>query len=84
MLIEVSYKYEVHAGSAGDLFRDLQREFGRCISKVYVGDGEQIGWVFQSRQRYKDSNETFIREAWVTVHDEYPETNKTYHYHKFN
>lgn len=48
------------------LFRLLSREFGRCLSKVYVGEGEPIGWVFEKKQPYSDTG-YFIQETWVTI-----------------
>ncbi len=63
-----SEPYEPYTLDIGDLFLDMQREYGRCIGKVYVGDytikdgaGDQyvpsraVGWVFQSRQQYTDT-----------------------------
>lgn len=51
----------------GDLFRMLRREYGRCVSKVYVGDDDQAGWYFESRQRYEDTGQPYIRGAWCIV-----------------
>ena len=68
----------------GDIFRYSQKEFGRCVSKVYLDtdDGvKQIGWVFQKRERYEDSKETFIHETWVSLYDVYyPTIVKQPHY----
>ena len=58
----------------GDIFRFAQKEFGRCVSKMYVDtdDGiKQVGWVFQKRERYEDSEKTFIHETWVSLYDEW-------------
>ncbi len=55
------------------LFRRLSREFGRCVSKVYVGAGTPVGWVFEKKVQYedaKDSNDTYIMETWVTISEE--------------
>jgi hypothetical protein len=65
--------YETDCETRGELYRAMQREYGRCTGRVYVDDstGENpkvIGWVFQKRKRYDDSNETFLLETWVTVH----------------
>jgi hypothetical protein len=50
-------------------FAELQKEYGRCISKVYVdtpdGKAKPVGWVFVKRQRYTDANEFYIQETWV-------------------
>lgn len=50
-------------------FRDLQREWGRCRSKVYIDtvDGvKHVGYFFESKQRYDDTRDHYIRGAWVT------------------
>lgn len=42
----------------GELYRALVKEYGRCSSKLYIGDvsgkSVQIGWVFQKRVYYSD------------------------------
>lgn len=53
----------------GELYRLAQREYGRCQSKVYVDteDGPlHIGWFFESRQRYQDTDDEYLRGAWIT------------------
>lgn len=49
------------------LFASLMKDYGRPISKVYVGETTPIpvGWVFQKRETYDDCNETFLQETWV-------------------
>lgn len=54
----------------GRLFLDLQREYGRCISKMYVDSlkenrTKQVGWVFQKKMQYEDSDDWYLREVWV-------------------
>lgn len=53
-------------------YRDLQREYGRCTGRVYV-DTEHgvkaVGWFFISAQRYEDTNERYLRGAWVTLEE---------------
>jgi len=64
--------FESFTDDAGKLFKALQKEYGRCTSKVYVDTKEgtkTIGWVFQGRQRYEDSKEIYLREVWVTRHE---------------
>jgi hypothetical protein len=60
------------------LFRSLQHEFGRCVSKIYV-DGpptRSIGWVFQKRMEYEDyrpgsrGDRYYTRAVWVEVRDD--------------
>jgi hypothetical protein len=69
--------YEPFTDDIGRLFRNLQAEYGRCRSSVYVdrpdgsGNTDRIGWVFESRQRYEGSGpaEYYLREVWVTLLD---------------
>jgi hypothetical protein len=54
----------------GALFRACRSEYGRCVSRIYVDtdDGPKAcGWVFQRRERYEDSEETYLREVWVEL-----------------
>lgn len=69
----------------GNLYRDLQREYGRCKGKVYIdttdGDSTAIGWVFEGRTAYDDvPSKTYLREVWVTLHDAPPTETIEYHY----
>ncbi len=56
--------------TAGDAYRWLMREYGRCTGKVYVdragGPPVHCGWCFEARTRYEDSDDTYLRETWVT------------------
>jgi hypothetical protein len=56
----------------GAIYRLSQQEYGVCRSSVYVdpaagGPPRKVGWYFESRQRYEDTNEPYLRGAWVTV-----------------
>lgn len=55
----------------GALYRALQKEYGRCINKQYTewadGTSTVSGYIFQSKQRYYDTNKYYIREVWVTI-----------------
>jgi len=57
---------------AGQLYRAMRREYGRCVSKVYMTtrteEAVPIGWVFQKKEEYTDTNRKYLRETWVTVH----------------
>ena len=61
--------YEPFTDDLGELFKSLQREYGRCISKVYNdnidGTSYPIGWVFEKRANYDDTNETYLQNTWV-------------------
>jgi len=72
--------YECAYDNIGDLFRALQSFYGRCESKVYVGDGVAVGWVFVKAEKYRDSEETYIQETWVTLQTELPTVVRTPHY----
>ncbi len=63
----------------GELFRSLSREYGRCVSRMYVGDGKPVGWVFEKRCEYDDAHRiqdklarSYIRHVWVCVSAENP------------
>jgi hypothetical protein len=77
--------YETQFDTAGEIYRHAQREYGRCTGKAYVDveDGEPIpvGWVFLSRVKYEDVNETYLREVWVTVFDKPDTVTRERHYH---
>lgn len=61
-----SYVLPLEPEDLKGLFRRLSREFGRCPSKVYVGKGVPIGWMFEKKQPYTDKG-YFIQETWVTI-----------------
>ena len=77
--------YKPYTEDVGRLFRDMQPEYGRCVSSVYVdqkdGPPKRIGWVFQRKDRYEDSGETYTREVWVTLHDAPVTVTRKHHYH---
>lgn len=75
---------ETFTDDPGELYRALQREYGRCTGKVYVdtADGtKRVGWVFLKRAEYEDSSETFLQETWVTLHDAPDTVTRERHYH---
>ena len=75
--------YEAYTDNVGRLFRSLQQEFGRCSGKVHIdadGGTKDIGWVFEGRVKHSDSNNTYLREVWVTLHEQPPTATKKYHY----
>jgi hypothetical protein len=76
---------EAYDTTVGELFRHLQEEFGKCISKMYR-DNSQVGWVFQKVMVYDDArpdhrtragrpvyaeNDHYLREVWVEVFTRY-------------
>ena len=59
--------YESFTDNVGVLFRELQKEYGRCISKVYIDTKtgvRPVGWVFQRRETYQ------ILNCWVVLYTE--------------
>ena len=75
--------YEPYTDNIGDLFLSMQREYGRCTSKVYIDtdDGvKAIGWTFQKKQKYTDCNKYYLQETWVTLHKEKPTVTTSYDY----
>ena len=67
----------------GKIFRELQKEWGRCVSKCYVGDNQQIGWVFVKLDKYEDTQKNYLHETWVTLHETTPTKTMEYHYFNF-
>jgi hypothetical protein len=62
---------ETQCETIGELYRDLQAEYGRCTSKMYLdfkdGSTWHIGWCFEKRVKYTDVDETYLQEAWISV-----------------
>lgn len=85
-IIYESEPQEAFTDDAGELFRFCQKEYGRCISSVYIdgldGKIKRIGWTFQKQARYEDTGEPFILETWITLHDAEPERTVRHHYHE--
>jgi len=65
------------------LFKSLQKEHGRCVSKVCVDTPKKvkvIGWVFQKKRKYPDCDREYLCEVWVTIHSQPPTIKRVYHY----
>jgi hypothetical protein len=75
--------YETWFTDTGKLFKHLQKEYGRCTGKVYVGDNRQVGWGFEKLTKYTDSKDTYLQETWVTVHTAKPVKTISYQYADF-
>lgn len=62
--------YEPFTDNLGQLFKFLQREYGRCVSRVYqdTPDGtlDPIGWVFQKKREYEKGGRFYVQQTWVT------------------
>lgn len=82
--------YETGFENRGELFRHLQKEYGKCVSKMYVdraeGKAKAIGWVFEKREQYEDTGkygreaEYYTREVWVSRHRKPPKSTVKYYY----
>ena len=72
--------FESWCETVGEAFTAMQSEYGRCVSKVYVGDGLHIGWVFEKLQKYTDCDETYLMQTWVTLHKSKPVKSITHDY----
>ena len=72
--------YETRFDDKGKLFLFLQKEHGRCVSRVYIDPHREVGWVFQKLVRYTDSKEKYLQEVWVTVHTDEPTRTIEFHY----
>ena len=59
--------YETFTNERGKLFSYLQKEFGRCTGKVYINEGTQVGWVFEKKTKFDDTNEFFNAATWIEV-----------------
>lgn len=68
--------YEPYTDNVGKLFRSLQKEYGRCVSKVYRDTKDKTitcGWVFEKRMKYEDARgndpdrDYYTREVWVEI-----------------
>lgn len=69
--------YESFTDDEGELFRSLQKEYGRCTGKVYIDlprqEARPIGWVFLKRVEYSDvRGQYFLSETWVEMKHRYP------------
>lgn len=84
--------FEPYTDNMGKLFRDLQKEYGRCTGKVYtdtVDGAKQVGWVFEKQMQYEDARpryndygrllkpETYLRAVWVTYRIRFEATDES-------
>lgn len=68
---------DVGEDTVGEVFKACQKEYGRCVSSMYVdkvdGTVERIGWVFEKREKYTDCDETFLHHTWISLLSRYEE-----------
>jgi hypothetical protein len=76
--------YEAYTDNVGKLFRNMQKEYGRCTGAVYIDTSEgtkKIGWVFRKREEYSDyrgrGDRYYTREVWVQLQEAEPERKTT-------
>jgi len=89
---------ETRFDDKSELYRSLVKEYGRCVSKMYIGEGQQVGWVFEKRVKYDDVRSSkslkhmteqerdrcsFIMATWISVHTQKPTVTTVEHYAKF-
>lgn len=72
--------YETYTHDRGELFKSLQKSWGRCTGHVYHDDHGAIGWVFEKTEHFEDTGEPFLQETWVTLHTAEPTRTVEYHY----
>ena len=72
--------FETWCETPGELFREMQSEYGRCTGKVYIGEGTPIGWVFEKIQKYSDCDKSYLMQTWVTLHKSKPKKTIEYDY----
>lgn len=69
--ISESFHTETFTDNIGELFKTLQREYGRCVSKMYrdLKDGSTVivGWVFSKQRQYEDCKGTYQHTVWVEL-----------------
>ena len=80
-----SNPYETFTDNPGQLYRAMQKEYGRCTGYIYRNtdnphEPQKIGWVFVKRTQYTDCKETYLQETWITVHTAKPTRTTAYHY----
>jgi len=60
-----------------DLYKYGRKEYGRCVSKMYVdskdGITKHVGYVFEQKRYYEDTKEPYIAETWLSL-EHYIET----------
>lgn len=59
-------------GEIYQVYERMRKEYGRCSSKVYIDTKDKkakpIGWVFEKKTKYDDSDDFFIKETWIALY----------------
>lgn len=64
--------YETYTNDIDELFKSLEDEYGKFISKMYLesgGKSVEVGWVFSKTDYYEDTQEPYTKETWVEIKD---------------
>lgn len=55
-----------------EVYYAASKEYGRCIGKIYIDpDARHIGWVFEKRCKYSDSDKTYLQHTWIVPFKKY-------------
>lgn len=53
-----------------EVYRAALKEYGRCVSKIYIDSKDKkskhVGWIFEKKCFYEDTQEPYIQETWIT------------------
>jgi len=69
-LMGESNEYESFTDNVKELFQKMQGLYGRCISACYIdlnGKPKKIGWVFEMKVNYENTNESYIHHTWISI-----------------
>ncbi len=72
--------FESSMTTKSEVYKYYLKSCGKCVGKVYVGEGTHIGWIFQKLVKYEDCNEKYLQEVWVSLHNGLPTETVTYDY----
>jgi hypothetical protein len=86
MIIGEGEIYDTGLDDMGALYRSLRAEYGRCTGHVYIDTAEEearkVGWVFEKRERYQDTGDTYLQTTWVHVFTAMPTVTRVFHHAK--
>ena len=77
------YETSYTASEVGQLYRQLQKEYGACTSRIYVDTKTEqaipVGWVFRKRIEYEDARPNwskeqryYLRSVWCELFSQQP------------
>ena len=62
---------ECQGETTGEAFREFRKEYGRCISGVFIdrkdGSSVRVGWSFKKIANYENSKDKYLMETWITL-----------------